>query len=108
MAVTATFTRTSHTDDTATITAFITAALSGTYATGGFAFNPGAVLDGPGSSAIGGAVKSVQFISPLGYIYYYNAGTGKIQIFSAPGTELANSTSVPDASVTVIVRKSKV
>lgn len=107
MAVTASFARTSHTEDVATITEFVTATLSGTYATGGFAFNPKTVAGGPGSSSINEAVLTVQGISPNGYIYVYNATTGKLQIFSAPGTELANTTSVPDASLTLVVRKKK-
>jgi hypothetical protein len=110
MAVTATILRSSHSDTTTTSQEFCTLSLSGTYATGGFTIKPFGVYGGPGSSPLaGGKVLGADFYSPLGYIYRQTTTgtTMTIKIFSAANTELANGTAVPDASVPVVLTKSK-
>ena len=113
MAVTVTISRagSGHTEDSATTLEFCKATLSGTYATGGFTFNPFAISGGPGSSPLSGSkVLSMQWQSPLGYIYV-STTTGIVtttKIFTAPNTELANTTAVPDATVPVLITKTKV
>lgn len=55
-----------------------------TYATGGFALSPGAV-----------GLSTIYFCAPItfdnGYWGVYVPSTGKIKVFSAAGTELANA-----------------
>ena len=94
-------------------TEFCTANLSGTYVTGGFTFNP-AIYSSLGSSPEPGSiVLGVQWMSPTGYIYastttktgFVNSTVTKI--YSAPGTELANGTAVPDAVVPLIIYKTR-
>lgn len=60
-----------------------------TYVTGGFAVTP----------ATFGFAQSIAFIEPAvsatgGYIFQYIPGTGKVKVFSAQGTELANTSAV--------------
>lgn len=109
MAVTAVLTRAHKTETVSTVMEYGTAALTGTYATGGFTFNSGTIKAPIGGSPTGGTPIAAQFFSPLGYIYAatFSGNTGTVKIFSAPGTELANTTAVPDASVTFIVTKKK-
>jgi|ERR1700761_1125003 len=110
MAVTAVLTRIHATDDQSTFIEFCTAALTGTYATGGFTFNPFTVFAGPGSSPLPSSqLLTVDWYSPSGYNYRssISGNTLTTKIFSAAGTELANSTAVPDASVNVTLVKRK-
>lgn len=111
MAVTSTFTRTTATSDVATTIEYVTMALTGTYATGGFTWNPFTITGPKGSSPMPGkTVLAMDFYSPLGYSYR-TAVAGNVattKIFSASGTELANTTAVPDASVPVTIVKSKI
>lgn len=111
MAVTITVTRTHSSSDQSTFTEFCTAALTGTYVTGGFTFNPYAVYAGKGSSPLpSSSFLAADWYSPTGYIYRTtvagNVATTKI--LSAAGTELANTTAVPDASIPVTLRKRKI
>jgi hypothetical protein len=78
-----------------------TATLSGTYATGGFTFALGTLSGTAGTSPYGGLPLFIQWFSPSGYIYVsvFNGQSMVTKIFSAPGTELANNTAVPDTSV---------
>ena len=110
MAVTATLTRSSHSDSVSTEMSFVTMALTGTYVTGGFTVNPFATQGGLGSSPlIGSKVRFAQFQSPNGFTYVpvVVGQVMTIKIFSAPGTEFANGTAVPDASVPGYVITSK-
>ena len=106
MAVTATATRTFSSSTGKTLRDFGTISLTGTYVTGGFALNPLAIAAGPGSlPAPSRTVLDFRIISPTGYIYALSGTT--VKIFSAPGTELANTTAVPDASVSFIAEFKK-
>lgn len=111
MAVTAVVTRLTHTTDTATYIEFCSAALSGTYVTGGFTFNPFTIYGGKGSSPLSSTIAvAFDWYSPLGYIYRTtvanNVATTKI--FTAPNTELTNATAVPDSVVPVTIVKRKI
>lgn len=111
MAVTAVFKRTSHTETVSTTEEFGNLLLTGTYATGGFTLNPFTLAGGPGTSALGGkTLLSARFTSPTGYIYTANTAGNvtTVKILSAPATEIANGTAVPDASVPFHIIKSKV
>lgn len=106
MAVTVTSTRTHVGFSRGTFEAFGTLTLTGTYVTGGFAFNPLKVYGSLGSSPLpSSSVLSATFFSPTGYIYVLSGsgGSAVVKIYSAPGTELANTTAVPDASVPFII-----
>lgn len=111
MAVTSTFTRQRHGVTVPLFDEIVTAALTGTYATGGFTWNPFTIKGpAPGSSALpASAMYAAEWQSPTGYIYTTSVSgtTATTKIFSAPGTELANTTAVPDASVTVILKKGR-
>lgn len=106
MAVTVAATRAHSAFSSSIILAFDTLTLSGTYVTGGFAFNPLTVKAGPGSSALPcSTVIAFQALSQAGFDYYL-FGTGSsavVKIFTAAGAELANTTAVPEATVSVIV-----
>lgn len=109
MAVTSTITRNTHTETVATFEAFCTAALSGTYATGGFTWNTATITGGPGSSPLpGGAPLTADFYPASGASYQttFSGNTATTKIFSG-GTELANGTAVPDASMTLVLVKRK-
>lgn len=111
MAVTAVVTRSHATSDQSTTLEFCTAALTGTYVTGGFTFNPFTIYAGKGSTPLPSSnFLNADWSSPLGYTYRTtvagNVATTKI--FTAPNTELANTTAVPDASVPVIITKRKI
>lgn len=111
MAVAAVFTRTGSTEDVATTQEFGNAALTGTYATGGFTSNPFALSGGAGSSPFPGkTVLSMQWFSPKGYVYVSTVAAGVMttKIFSAANTELANASAVPDATVPFMMIKTKV
>jgi hypothetical protein len=111
MAVTAVLTRTNASFDSTNYQEFCTAALTGTYATGGFTFNPYTIYSAAkGSTPLPSAnLLRAIWTSPLGYIYYttVSGNVATTKILSAPGTELANTTAVPDASVPVILIKRK-
>jgi hypothetical protein len=111
MAVVATVTRNHATSDQSTFIEFCTAALAGTYATGGFTFNPFTIVGGKGSSPLPSSnFLNADWSSPLGYTYRTTV-TGNVattKIFTAPNTELANTTAVPDASIPVIITKRKI
>lgn len=114
MAVTCTFVRNRQTENTRGTEEFITATLSGTYATGGFQSNLLAVAGGPGTSPLAGTlITDIDWRSPSGYIYRSSTAyagrtaTTTTKIFSAPGTELANGTAVPDPTCPVVVKKTK-
>jgi hypothetical protein len=112
MAVTAAFNRTYNTTDTGTYTEFVTATLSGTYATGGFTWNPFSIFGGQGSSPLASTVLlDADFLSPLGYIYRTTVNTttnvATTKIFSAANTELTAG-ATPEASVPVVLRKRKI
>ena len=52
---------------------------------------------------------TADFYSPLGYIYRL-IGVGNaavVKILSAPATELANTTAVPDATLTMVIKYKK-
>jgi hypothetical protein len=111
MAVTVTINRNYHSADQSTYIEFCTAALAGTYATGGFTFNPFNIVAGKGSSPLPSSnFVAADWYSPLGYVYRTtvagNVATTKI--FTAPNTELANTTAVPDATVPVTIVKRKI
>lgn len=111
MAVTAVVTRVHATFDATTFIEYCTAALTGTYITGGFTFNPFAVFAGKGSSPIpSSSVLETSWVSPLGYTYYTTvAGSvATTKIFTTANAELANTTAVPDASLQVIFVKRKI
>lgn len=110
MAVTSTFTRIRHATTVPIFDEIVTASLAGTYVTGGFTWNPFAIKGGPGSSALpASAVYQVSWVSPEGYIYVtsINGQTATTKILTAEGAELANGTAVPDASITVILKKGR-
>lgn len=110
MAVTSTFTRSHSSFDSSTFNEFVTAAFTGTYVTGGFTWNPFTVFAGKGSSPLPSSnFISATFASPLGYQYVttLSGNTATTKIFSAAGTELANTTAVPDASVPLTIIKRK-
>ena len=113
MAVTVTISRagSGHTETVTTTQEFCVATLSGTYVTGGFTLNPFAIVGGLGTSPMAGSkVIATQWQSPTAYTYVSSV-SGQVmttKIFSAPGTELANGTAVPDATVPVIITKSKI
>lgn len=110
MAVTATFTRVRHGVTVPVFDEIVTAALTGTYATGGFTWSPFAITGGKGSSPLlASTLYSAQWQSPNGYIYVtsVSGATATTKIFSAPGTELADTTAVPDATVTVVLKKGR-
>ncbi len=115
MAVTATYLRNRRTDTVTTSVEYITATLSGTYVTGGFASNLLAITGGLGTSPLGGTtVIDVDWRSPLGYLYRSSTAyagrtaTTTTKIFTAANTELANGTAVPEASVPIVLTKSKI
>lgn len=111
MAVTAVVTRNHSTFDASTFVEFCTAALTGTYVTGGFTFNPFAVFAGKGSSPLPSSnFLAADWYSPLGYIYRttVSGNVATTKIFTAPATELANTTAVPDASVPLTIVKRKI
>lgn len=111
MAVTSVITRNFHSADQSTFTEFCTAALTGTYVTGGFTFNPFNVVGGKGSSPLPSTnFITAEWYSPLGYIYNttVSGNVATTKIFSAPNTELANTTAVPDATIQVVLRKRKI
>jgi len=86
---------------------FIQYGLAGTYATGGFVTPFTGVAGAPGSSPVQSKNPIVfDWYSPTGYIYSSTITTAAsgvptvtTKIFSAPGTELANGTAVPDATI---------
>lgn len=111
MAVTSSITRQHSTFDASTYTEFCVASLTGTYATGGFTWNPFFIFAGKGSSPLPSTqVLSVEFLSPLGYRYAttISGNTATTKIFTSGNTEFGNGTAVPDASLTVIIRKRKI
>lgn len=110
MAVTVVLSRQHSTATQTTFEEFCTAALTGTYVTGGFTFNPFTIFAGKGSSPLPSATAyTFDWYSPLGYTYRTtvagNVATTKI--FTTAATELANTTAVPDASVQLVIRKRK-
>lgn len=110
MAVTAVVTRQHSTSDQSTFIEFCTAALTGTYVTGGFTFNPFTIFAGKGSSPLPStSVLAVDWYSPLGYTYRTSvAGSvATTKIFNGI-TELANTTAVPDATISVTLAKRKI
>jgi hypothetical protein len=110
MAVTAVVTRIHATFDATTFIEFCTTALTGTYVTGGFTFNPFNIFAGRGSAPLpSSSILATDWYSPSGYNYRSTvaANVMTVKIFSASGTELANATAVPDASVPVTFCKRK-
>lgn len=110
MAVTSTFKRVRHNPTVPIFTEVCTATLSGTYATGGFTWNPFSIVSGVGSSALPASViYSVDFYTSTGYTYVTTvAGSvATTKIFASGATELANTTAVPDATLTVILTKGR-
>lgn len=110
MAVTLVINRTFQSSDQATFTEYCTAALTGTYVTGGFTWNPFTIVGGKGSSPL----PSSNFLdddwnSATGHTYSTtvagNVATTKI---FAGATELANAAALPDAATTFIVTKRKI
>lgn len=96
--------RRNHTSATGRIlTNYDTLTLSGTYATGGFSLNPSKINGGVGTAPSPvGSVVGFAFFSPTGFIYTLvgQGAAAVVKIFSAPGTELANGTAVPDTTLT--------
>ena len=111
MAVTSAFTRVRNGVTVPIYDEVVTATFSGTYATGGFTWQPFAITGGPGSAPLpASAVYGVWFESPTGYNYVTSVaanGTATTKILSTANTELANSTAVPDATCTVIITKGR-
>ncbi len=109
MAVTAVGTRVHESLSQRENRAFVNYALSGTYVTGGFATPFSAVSAPVGGSPFQSKVPiKFDWDSQTGYLYHSTitpAGAGVpnptvvTKIFSAPGTELANGTAVPDATI---------
>jgi hypothetical protein len=111
MAVTATVTRQHLTQDLSTFVEFCSVALTGTYATGGFTFNPFTIYAGKGSSPVPSSqTVAFDWYSPLGYIYRttVSGSTATTKIFSAANTEFTNSSAVPDATVPLTIIKRKI
>ena len=109
MAVTATVTRSFQTADQSTFIEFCNAALTGTYVTGGFTFNPFTVQGGKGSSPLPSSnFLSADWYSPLGYTYRstLSGNTLTTKIFNGI-TEFTNGSAVPDASISVTITKRK-
>jgi hypothetical protein len=114
MAIVATGTRIHDTFSSRETRAFVKYALTGTYATGGFTTPFSSVTAGPGTSAfVSKNPIAFQWFSPTGYLYVstitFSGGipTVTTKIFSAPGTELANTTAVPDASILAAIDMQK-
>jgi hypothetical protein len=111
MAVVSTFKRIKHSVEVPIFDEICAVTLTGTYATGGFTWNPFAIVAGPGSSPLvaTGGVLTTDFYSPLGYIYTTTVAgsTATTKIFTAANTELANTTAVPDAALTVVIKKAR-
>jgi hypothetical protein len=110
MAVTSTFKRVRHSVTVPTFDEIVTATLSGTYATGGFTWKPFAIVGNAGSSPLqASALYGANWISPKGYLYITSLSgtTATTKIFTAPETELADTTAVPDTSLTVILSKGR-
>jgi len=110
MAVTVSATRTHSSYSSSVILSYITLTLSGTYVTGGFAFNPLTVKAGPGSSPLPSAtVIAFEALSQAAYDYYLvGAGSSAvIKIFTPAGAELANTTAVPEATLLALVHMRK-
>jgi hypothetical protein len=111
MAVTAVVTRNHHTLDATTFIEFCTAALTGTYVTGGFTFNPFLIYAGKGSSPIASTTfVAADWYSPLGYTYRttVSGSVATTKIFTTANTEFTNGSAVPDASVTLTIVKRKI
>lgn len=111
MAVTSTFARTHATFDATTFIEFVTATLTGTYATGGFTWNPFTIVAGKGSSPLPSSnFLYAYWVSPLGYTYVTSVAgnVATTKIFTTANTELANTTAVPDASLLVVLTKRKI
>lgn len=84
-----------------------TATLSGTYATGGFTWNPFNITGGPGTSPlVAAAIYGVWFESPLGYTYVTSVSgqTATTKILTTANTEFTNGSAVPDATCQVIIK----
>lgn len=110
MAVTATFKRVRHSVTVPTFDEIVTATLTGTYATGGFTWNPFTIVGNPGSSPLqASTMYAAEWQSPKGYTYITSLSgtTATTKIYTAPETELANTTAVPDATVTVLLKKGR-
>jgi len=115
MAVTATFTRVRHTVSVPIFEEVVTAALSGTYATGGFTWTPLTIVGVKGTSPTQATVcYTADFYSGTGYNYnttfsgtYPGTVTATTKIFTSGGTELTNGTAVPDAAPTVVLLKGR-
>ena len=112
MAVTASLKRTMHTETASTTEEYGTLTLAGgsTYTTGGFVVLPFTVLGPAGSSPQAGkTVLAMTFFPPSGYIYTSTTvgNNMTIKILSAPGTELANATAVPDTTIPFVLVKTK-
>lgn len=111
MAVTFAIKRTHATFDATLFWEFCTATLTGTYVTGGFTWNPFSIFAGQGSSPLPSTtVMTVDYYSPLGYTYVttISGNVATTKILTTANTELANTTAVPDASLTVVIAKRKI
>ena len=115
MAVVAVVTRTFQTSDQATFTEYCSAAITGTYVTGGFTFNPFTIFAGKGSSPLPSSnFLNADWYSPTAHSYVTSFAvvsgvpTCTVKIFTAPGTELANAAAVPNATVPVTIYKRKI
>lgn len=97
--------------------AFVSYALTGTYVTGGFVtpFSTGVITPKGASQFVSKTPLKFDWDSTLGYLYHttITAGAGQAgptcttKIFSAPGTELANTTAVPEATVVCAIDMQK-
>jgi hypothetical protein len=111
MAVTFTINRVHATSDQSTFIEFCTTTLASTYATGGFTFNPFTIVAGRGTSPLPTSnLLAIDWYSPSGYAYRSTVAGNVVttKIYSVAGTELANGTAVPDASVNVTLTKRKI
>lgn len=110
MAVTFGINRLHQSFDSTTFSEFCVATLSGTYATGGFTWNPFTIYGGKGSLSLPSTnFLAADFYSPTGHTYAttISGNTATTKIFSGT-TELSNGAAVPNATLNVTVRKRKI
>ena len=114
MAIAATFTRTTTDFPVPIFQEVCSCTLSGTYATGGFTWTPLTIKAGPGTSPMPAkTVYTADFYGQNGYNYittFAYSGftcTATTTIWTSGGTLLANTTAVPDTTLTVVLLKGR-
>lgn len=112
MAVTSTFTRLTNSYEVPLFEEVCSCTLAGTYATGGFTWNPLTIAGSKGSSPLPASrAYTADFYGANGYNYqttFNAAGTvATTLIFTSGGAQLANTTAVPDTALTVLILKGR-